>query len=329
MNYPESTKILEEIKKAKKILVNCHRSPDPDSVASAVSMYLILQSLGKNDVTIISPDEIPDNCKFLPNTNLVKVVNFDEFNFDAYDTFVIVDAGNWNQVTGQNKITSSKINKIVIDHHYTNPRYGDINLLDEKTGSCCAVIFNLISDWETNVSSELATVLLTGIIADTMSFQTDVIGSLAFKNADLLVNFGADRRKILFNLYMSRPIDEIHLMGEMLSKAEVDKDDKFTWVAISKDTTKLFPQSHDAKSYVAGAFMQSIKDTDFGFVLEEFEGFCSVSFRSRTDFDVSKVAEELGGGGHKSAAATRLIGIKFEDAVEKVLEACRKYAKKS
>ena len=37
MNYKESAKILEEIKRAKYILVNCHRNPDPDSVASALA----------------------------------------------------------------------------------------------------------------------------------------------------------------------------------------------------------------------------------------------------------------------------------------------------
>lgn len=327
MNYKESAEILKEIKKAKRFLVNCHRSPDPDSVGSAISIYLALNELGKSDVTIISPDEIPDNCKFLPNSDSIKVVNFDEFKFSEHDTLVIVDSGNWNQTTGKDNILSSKIKKIVIDHHYTNTKEGDINLVDEKAGSCCALLFNVFSDWKLEINSDLATSLLTGIIADTMSFQTDIVGESTFLTANELVKKGANRRNILLNLYMTRPIDEIHLMGEMLTRVTVEEEEKFAWVAIPKDLTKNFPESRDAKTYIAGSFIQSIENTNFGFVLEQFDNFCSVSFRSRTDFNVSKIAEKLGGGGHKSAAAARLY-LPFDQAVIKVLETARKYAGK-
>lgn len=327
MNYPESQQILKEVKKAKKILINCHRSPDPDSVASAISMLLALNNLGKHEVTIISPDEIPANCRFLPNTNSIKTVDFDNFNFKSYDLFLIVDAGNWKQVSGEKNISLSRIKTVVVDHHHTNPKYGYMNLVDQTAGSCCGVLFNLFTDWKLDISPDLATALLTGIIADTMSFQTDIVGEKAFFNADKLIKLGARRRHILLNLYMTRPVDEIHLMGEMLSRVLVDKDYHFAWVGISKDLANKYPQSHDAKSYVAGTFIQSVTETDFGFVLEEYDGYSSVSFRSRVEFDVSKIAEELGGGGHKSAAAAR-IRLPFDQAIEKVLTVCRKYAKK-
>lgn len=325
MNYKESKDILEQIKKGKKFLINCHRSPDPDSVASALSMYLVLKQMSKDDVLIISPDEIPENCKFLPDADLIKVVNFDEFDFEKYDTFVILDSGNWNQITGKEKITSSKINKVVLDHHYTNGGYGNVNLIDEDAGSCCGLLFGVFTDWEIKISKDLATSLLTGIIADTMSFKTDIIGNSAFSAADKLVGYGADRKEIMFNLYMRRHIDEIHLMGEMLTKATIDEEGKFAWVAIPKDLAKNFPNSQEAKSYVVGSFMQSIEGTNFGFALVEHENYCSISFRSRTGFDVSKIAEKLGGGGHKSAAAARVY-LPFDEAVIKVLETTRKLA---
>ncbi len=328
MNYKESAEILEAIKKGNRFLINCHRSPDPDSFSSALSVFFMLKKLGKDDVTIISPDEVANNCKFLPNSKLIKKVNFDEFDFSKYDTFIIVDSGSWQQVTGQKNILSSNSNKIVIDHHYTNPKFGDLNIVDSDAGSCCAVIYKFIEDINLEIEKELATTLLTGIIADTLSFQTDIIGENAFEIADKLVKQGADRKNILFNLYMSKSLDEVHLMGEMLTSVNIDIEGKFAWSAIPKEISKKYPQSHDAKSFIAGSFIQSIDNTDFGFVLEEKDDFCSVSFRSRTGFDVSKIAEELGGGGHKSAAATRLF-LPFNEAVEKVIQTARKYAAKN
>jgi phosphoesterase RecJ-like protein len=327
MNYPESQLILDEIKKAKRILLNCHRSPDPDSVGSALSMYLILQNLGVEKVSIISPDEIPNNCRFLPNSDVVKKEDFDKFDFTQYDLMIFLDSGNWNQVTGKERVVSSKIKKIVIDHHYTNPKYGDINIVDSNAGSCCNVLYKFAQDLEIHFDRDLSTTLLTGIIADTLSFQTDLIGDSTLSIADVLIKSGADRKNIIFNLYMTRPIDEIKLMGEMLLNVNVD-DCGFAWVAISKKTLKKYPKSYDAKSYVAGSFIQSIENTNFGFVMEEKDEYSTVSFRSRKDFDVSKVAEELGGGGHKSASATRIY-LPFDQAVEKVLEVCRKYANKN
>jgi phosphoesterase RecJ-like protein len=328
MNYNESQKILEQINKSNNILINCHRSPDPDSVGSSLSLYLILKELGKENITIICPDETPFNCKFLPNADVIKKVDFNEFDYSQFDLFFAVDSGSWNQVTGKDKILESGINTIVIDHHFTNPKFGNINILDVEAGSCAAVVYKFAKDLNINIKEDLATTMLTGIVGDTISFQTDVIGDSAFAIADDLIKCGADRNKVIFNLYKSKSLDEIHFMGTMLSNTHVDSDYKFAWVAISKEESSKYPTSKDAKSSVAGSFISAVADTDFGFVLEETSEFVSVSFRTRKNFDVSKIAEELGGGGHKSASAARLVGMNFDDAVEKVLYACRKYANK-
>lgn len=329
MNYPESQLILEEIKKAKRVLINCHRSPDPDSIGSALSIYHMFQLLGKDDVTVICPDEVPYNCKFLKNSEKIKKVNFDEFNFSDYDLLIIADSGNWDQVTGVDNIKNSKIKTIVIDHHITNPKFGNINILDIKAGSTAAVIVNFVDDIDLKVDEILATALLVGIIADTLSFQTDVIGNKSLLIADQLIKNGADRNNIIFNLNKSKSLDEIHLMGYLLSNIVVDLEYKFAWVTVSKEISNKYPMSKEAKSSVSGSFISAIENTDFGFVLEESNKYTSVSFRSRRNFDVSKIAEYLGGGGHKSASAVRLSDMTFDEAVEKVLTACRKYAKKN
>ena len=82
MNYKESTQILKEIKKAKKILVNCHRGPDSDSVGSALAMYGVLEDMGK-DVSIVCPDEIPEDLKFLEKSSLIKKTELEKINLKA------------------------------------------------------------------------------------------------------------------------------------------------------------------------------------------------------------------------------------------------------
>jgi len=63
--------------------------------------------------------------------------------------------------------------------------------------------------------------------------------------------------------------------------------------------------------------------------LEQKKDELSISFRARTkDVDVSKMATELGGGGHPAAAGAKIEVESFEEGVEKILQVARKYAKK-
>lgn len=328
MNYKDSKLVLDIIKKSEKILINCHRSPDPDSVSSALSMAHVLSKLGKNNVTVISPEEIPNNCKFLPDSDKIRKVDFDKFDFENYDLLIILDSGNWDQVTGGDAIKKSKIKVAMIDHHDTNPGYGKPFILDPKASSACEVLERVYEDFGIKFDETLSTILLTGMIADTASFQTEDVTLETLETVTKLVGFGAERSKILFHLYKSKPLDELLLMGEMLSRSTKDEVGAFVWTAIPKSLSEKYPKSHDAKVFIANSFMQSVAGTDFGIVMEEKDEFLSASFRSRTDFDVAKIAEALGGGGHKAAAATRVYGLPFDEAVEKVLQTARKYAKR-
>ena len=86
----------------------------------------------------------------------------------------------------------------------------------------------------------------------------------------------------------------------------------------------------EEKSAVATNFASIVEVNDIGIVIvEEKKDFVTCSFRSRGNFDISKIATELGGGGHKEAAGARIVGFSFDEAVKKVLDVARKYAKKT
>jgi len=72
-----------------------------------------------------------------------------------------------------------------------------------------------------------------------------------------------------------------------------------------------------------------IKDADISVVfVEQKNGSVKVSWRSRPGFDVSIVATQFGGGGHKPAAGADIKG-DLKRVQEEVLEATRKSLKKS
>lgn len=326
MNYKESAIIFSTIKKAGRILINCHRGPDSDSVGSALALSQVLQEMGK-EIMVICPSDIPSDLMFLKGAEKIVRVNFTSFDFTDFDLFIILDSSTYSMVTGMKDSESPTINSIVIDHHFSNNKFGKINLIDSKMTSTGELLYRLFMDWKVPVSQEIAECLLTGIIGDTGTFQYQNVGSETLEVAADLMKKGANKDKIVFNLYRSIEFKEVKMWGKFVEKMMID--DSFVWSAIPIATYKDFGEYAYAKEDVANLFFPIIKGTEFGIVMvEASDGVLSVSFRSRTGFDVAKIAEEIGGGGHKLAAGARIEGIPFNDAVNLVLKAARKHVKK-
>lgn len=330
MNYKESKIILEEIKKAKRILVNCHRGPDPDSVGSSLALYGVLEKLGKRVEIVCPSNEIPENTAFLKNFKKVqKNVNFSRFDFSKFDLFITLDSSSWEMVTDLKDFMPPNIPVVVIDHHKTNTRYGRINLVDDKVTSTGELIYLVIEDWGLDINKDIATALMTGIVGDTGAFRFPGSTRKTFEVAGTLMSEGADKDKIIFHIYHSISFDVIKFWGEAINKVKVDSEHRFVWSAVPYEKFVELGGEKISRESSASLFAQIVDGTDFGFVMVEQEkNALSVSFRSRTGVDTSSIAAELGGGGHIYASGAKVEGLPFDKAVEKVLQVARKYSRK-
>ena len=330
MNYKESKQILEEIKKANRILLNCHRSPDPDSIGSALALSYVLELLGKL-VDIICPSEtLFDDVSFLKNySSIKKDINFDTFDFNKYDLFITLDSSSWDMVSSKKELPLPKIPIIVIDHHYTNTNYGLVNLIDKNVSSTGEMLYLLFKDLEFDVDADTATALLTGIIGDTGIFKYPNTSIKVFKIAYELMKKGAKRDLIISSVYRSYDYNLIKFNGEALLHTRLDKQNKFIYSAISYEMYSDLGKPKNAKEVAADLFAQITRGTNFGFMaLETEKGKLSISLRARGSFDTSKIALALGGGGHPAASGAKIEGLPFDKAVKKVLQVARKFAKK-
>ncbi len=327
MNYKESEEILSKVQSADRILVNCHRNPDPDSVGSALAMYSVLRTMGK-DVAVICPTGASENLSFLKNFEAIETVDFEKYDFSQHDLFICIDSASWGMVAASEDIKKPNIDIVVIDHHKTNTKYGSANLVDWEVNSAAEVLYRVFEDWEVTIDEAVATSLLTGIIGDTGSFRYSGTTPETLRLAANLLEKGADKDKINLNINFTVSEKLVAFWAEMLSRIKIENEHSFVWVAAPFELYKKFGKPVDAKERLASEFFQSVEGTNFGVVMVETEEKnLSVSFRSRTNFDVSKIAIELGGGGHAAASGARIENTPYEEAVEKVLETCRKYAK--
>lgn len=329
MNYSESKQILEEIKKAKRILIACHVNPDPDGVGGALALAGVIHSLGK-EVLVISSVEIEDSLSFLAPVAEIRVIDPAEFVFTDYDLFIALDASQLSRsvVLPVGKDYPKKI--INIDHHQKNEMFGRINLVNTKAVSVCEILYLLFQDWEIKIDRETATALLTGIIGDSGAFRFPTATAKTLRIACKLMEKGADKNKIISNLFFSYDLEYYRFWAEVIKMMVIDSDHGFVWSAVPYDVFVKCGAKRDFKEVTATELFEAVKGTDFGLLMvEQRKGEINISFRSRTGLDTSAIARKLGGGGHVYASGAKIKAKSFESGVNKVLEVCRKYAKKT
>lgn len=329
MNYPQSQLILEKVKKAKRILVNCHRNPDADSIGSALGLCGVLRELDK-EVRVICPTDTSavSNLSFLQNFEKIEIIDFSTFDFSKYDLFITLDSSSMDMVSDDRDVTKPEIPVVVVDHHKTDTMYGDINLVDDSVTSTGELLFLIFEDWNIDFSKEVATALLAGIIGDTGVFRFHGTGPETIRNAGILMEKGADKDKIVLNVYHCVSLQMIEFWAEVLKNLKLDGEGNFVWSAIAYERFRELGALKNGRETAASDFASIVEGTDFGIIMVEQEPRkLSMSLRSRTGFDTSQVAVALGGGGHVYASGAKVEGLPFNEAVEKVLRVARKFAK--
>lgn len=329
INKKTAGKILFEIKKANSILLAFHVSPDGDCVASVLAMNIFLEKLGKK-TKIISFSKVPGEFGYLPGIQKAEVINFKKIDFSQFDLFIALDCAQETMIT-KSEYPSEKFPKnfkvINIDHHSTNPKFGDINLVEPKACSTSELVYQLFKLWKVKIDKKLAQLIFLGVLTDTGCFQYPSTTKETFLLGSELMEKGADLNQTVLMHYRSYGLRTLKYWSRVLENLKLDESGKFTLSIVTLQEVKdLKIDSEEEIGGAASFFAPIVKGTEFGIILDENEGFIKGSIRSRAGFDVSKIAEELGGGGHKLAAGFTL-RMPLEEAKIKVLEIARKYTK--
>lgn len=331
--YKEAQTILNRIREANRILLVLHRGPDPDSMGSNLALLHMLGQFKEKSVQILSSDPVPEDLSFLPSSEKIVKKDMGDVDLSAFNLFVSLDSSTPKMLTTKTIFKFPKsFQVIVIDHHFTNERYGRVNLVDDEIGSTAELLYRLFVDWRIKITGNTAMCLLTGILGDTANFKFGTTAE-TLEIASNLVKSGANLNKINLNLYQNTPIKFLHFWGRVLQKLKIEQLEKhkFGWAAVPYTEFKKFG-SGGAREGIATMFFSSIKDTNFALLMvEEKKGEIKGSLRSRTEVDVAALALKFGGGGHKAAAGFRVLfgNDNFDDKVKEVLNVIKNSLKKN
>ena len=195
---------------------------------------------------------------------------------------------------------------INIDHHVTNTRFGDINLVDPKATSTVEMLYHLFADLGFTISPEIALSLLTGLVTDTLGFRTVGVSADTLRIAADLVEAGADLSYVTTHALSLKAMSTLQLWGTGMNKMHLKKG--LLWTAITNQERKAV----NFRSNSSVGLVNLLADVDgvsMGAVLMEMDdSTVKVGLRCRPPYDVSAVAAALGGGGHPLAAGCTLTG---------------------
>ena len=199
---------------------------------------------------------------------------------------------------------------LCIDHHVTNTRYCQVNLVAADASSASEVLFEQLNP--DNVDKNVAECLYTGIVHDTGVFQYSCTSSKTMSIAGALMDRGIDYSAIINDTFFAKTFEQNRILGHALLIARRYMEDRCIYTCITKEEMEQF---HVLPKHLEGIVSQlrATKDVEVAVFLyqSDTEDF-KVSMRSGNLVDVSEIAVKYGGGGHAKAAGVTMKGTEEE-----------------
>jgi bifunctional oligoribonuclease and PAP phosphatase NrnA len=284
------------------VVLTGHVQPDADALGSTLALAEALRRRGARVLaTFPGPFTLPQSLGWLPGAEgLVPSTAVPA----TPDVFVSLDAASPARLGELAPLLDAARTSVVVDHHASNPGFGDVRLVDPTAPATVVLVADLLDDLGISVDRALATCLYAGLAADTGSFR---FGSTRPDTHDLaarLLATGIDHARISQRLFDTAPFGWLGLLsvvtGRAVLETRVGNGLVWTWSSTAEAAEHGLP-GEQLEALVD--VIRATEEADVSCVLKgQDDGSWSVSLRSRGRTDVARVAMGLGGGGHRAAA---------------------------
>ncbi len=302
----EKTKeIFNKIKEANSILVTAHINPDGDAIGSSLAMYNYLKQSDK-DVDILLKD-VPTSFSFLSSFN--EIIDEEKIK-NQYDIVIVLDCASKQRILLDiDKITFESL--IVFDHHITHEVFSEYTILDSQACATCQIIFDCFKMLNIEISKPIAECIFTGILTDTGCFKHSNVTSHTFDTASQLLQLGVNSNQITQDILDKMSLNKFELVKKAMNDIEII-DTKISYLYIDKETLDKHSQDENGIHEGLVNLGRDIENIEVSIFIRQLDvNEYKVSMRSNRYVDLSKIAQNYGGGGHIRAA-----GIKYSGNLE-------------
>jgi phosphoesterase RecJ-like protein len=307
------------IQSARRIAIASHISPDSDAIGSTTGLGIALSGIDKQ-VVLLSADPVPENLRFLPASD--QVTNSVPPDFEI-ELLIALDSSDGERLGEKfQPLLDGSLPVVNFDHHITNENYGTVNLVYGNCPATAEALLVLLDALSIDLTPDIATCLMAGLVGDTRGFGVEAVGPDTFLAAARLQAQCIDLPGIVSSVLHWRTVDILRLWGVGL--AVLHFEDGILWTALRADRMRELDLANVGKPELSSLLITA-QEADIAVVFtEKHDGKVDISFRAKPGFDVSNVAAELGGGGHRLAAGC-LVDNPLDETIKMVVELLRQH----
>ena len=268
---------------------------------------------------VIVPPPLPPMYTFLPGFEDIQAEP--PHGVDPQLVFFF-DSGNLERSGNAVRQIASHATIVNIDHHPSNSRFGDINVIDPDASAVGQIVIEMFEHYGWPITPGIATDLYVALLTDTGGFRHENTTPRALEDAARLARLGADPGRIATQVYKMRPETTLKLSGLALATMRVEMDGRLAW---AKVTRRMLREANAAMAESEGIIdtLNSIAGLELAILFKEVSNdLTKISVRSRGAVDAAALCASFGGGGHIRAAGAE-IQKPMDEAVKIVLAAAK------
>lgn len=311
-------------------LLTTHVNPDADAIGSEVAFYYILKKLGK-EVYIINHSATPYNLEFFNRNNIIQKFDYQIHKeiFEKVDVLVALDFNRVNRIVSMEKeFRESKKTKICIDHHQDEEKFADYFFIDTNYCATAHIIYDFVIKTKiVELDYYIAESLYAAIMTDTGSFRFERTTAEVHKIIAELLSLGVNPGEVYDKIYDQSKFSKLKLLGRALESIKLIANDRLGYMILTqKDFNDFGAIESDTENFVN--YNLSIENVVLGILFIELNNGFKVSFRSKGNIAVNKLASEFGGGGHINASGARFFTDNMSEMIPIILSKAESYLNK-
>jgi len=295
---------LEVLRGARRVLLTGHERPDGDCVGAQAALARVLEALGKT-AFILNPDPLEGRYDYL-----AKDCPYRTYTGGAvpeHDLTVLLDCSELSRCGKLAPVLERHPSKkLVIDHHPDpGERWWDAAYRDVGASATGLLVHRIARELNVPLDDVAASGVFTSIVTDTGWFRYSNTNAETFAVAAELVAAGVDPAQIYRAVFQRRSREHPKRVGEILGGVEYFADGRLAVVDVPLDGQRN--QGFESDDVLD--LLRAVGHVEVVLLIRELDdGSCKLSARSKTAYDVNRLARRFGGGGHVKASGATLKG---------------------
>ena len=245
----------------------------------------------------------PHAYRFIPGVDCVQDVLTNPPAIETYDLAISLDCGSADRLGANQKHFDAAKISVNIDHHISNDYFGTQNIVLTGAAASGEVVADILDYMNIPLTTDCATCIYTALATDTGGFKFSNATSKAYRLGANCIEAGANHELVYKQLYENLPKAQTLLLADAVQHAQFSHESRMAWTLVTQDMLKR----NNAKPEHTDGIVDALRQIDSVILAAVFkesdEGVTRVSLRSDNhNLDVSAIAGQFGGGGHKMAS---------------------------